>query len=41
MLNSILERTDNEFDANWSENGECYILKLFRDYVFHQASEEN
>jgi hypothetical protein len=23
-------------DTNWSETGDRYLLKLFRDYVFHQ-----
>jgi len=23
--------------SRWSETGDCYVLKLFRDYVFHQA----
>jgi PAB-dependent poly(A)-specific ribonuclease subunit 3 len=26
-------------DATWSETGDRYLLKLFRDYVFHQVSE--
>merc|ERR1719331_1351975 len=27
-------------DAAWSETGDRYILKLFRDYVFHQIDTE-
>lgn len=27
-------------DATWSETGDRYMLKLFRDYVFHQVSED-
>ena len=26
--------------ASWSETGDRYFLKLFRDYVFHQVNEE-
>ena len=26
-------------DPRWSETGDRYILKLFRDYVFHQVDE--
>lgn len=26
-------------DAQWSETGDRYLLKLFRDYVFHQTDE--
>lgn len=24
-------------DPTWAETGERYVLKLFRDYVFHQV----
>ena len=27
-------------DAQWSETGNRYLLKLFRDYVFHQVDGE-
>lgn len=27
-------------DATWSETGDRYLLKLFRDYVFHQVTED-
>jgi len=27
-------------DARWSETGDRYIIKLFRDYVFHQVDEQ-
>lgn len=33
----INERHDVEGDRAWAENGERYMLKLFRDYVFHQV----
>jgi Pan3 Pseudokinase domain len=26
-------------DSRWSETGDRYIVKLFRDYVFHQVDE--
>lgn len=28
-------------DPRWSETGDRYIIKLFRDYVFHQIDENN
>lgn len=28
-----------DLDATWSETGDRYLLKLFRDYVFHQVDE--
>ncbi|KAB5547013.1 PAB-dependent poly(A)-specific ribonuclease subunit PAN3 [Coniochaeta sp. 2T2.1] len=38
-LNAINERGDIAGTPQWSENGERYPLKLFRDYVFHQVDE--
>jgi PAB-dependent poly(A)-specific ribonuclease subunit 3 len=35
-LATIAERNEHEGERAWSETGERYILKLFRDYVFHQ-----
>ena len=26
-------------DSRWSETGDRYIIKLFRDYVFHSVDE--
>lgn len=26
-------------DPTWSETGDRYMLKLFRDYLFHQVDE--
>ena len=26
-------------DPSWSETGDRYLIKLFRDYVFHQVEE--
>ncbi|EME86281.1 uncharacterized protein MYCFIDRAFT_40108 [Pseudocercospora fijiensis CIRAD86] len=39
-LNVILERPDTSPSAAWSETGERYYLKLFRDFVFHQVDHE-
>jgi PAB-dependent poly(A)-specific ribonuclease subunit 3 len=39
-LGTINERPEYEGDVKWSEVGERYILKLFRDYVFHQVNPE-
>ncbi|KAL1637858.1 PAB-dependent poly(A)-specific ribonuclease subunit 3 [Neofusicoccum ribis] len=36
-LNFINERPEFESNPQWSETGERYYLKLFRDYVFHQV----
>jgi hypothetical protein len=49
-LGLVNERPDGQLSgpgknssSSWSENGDRYILKLFRDYVFHQndASDPN
>jgi len=39
-LGFINERPEFGMDANWSETGDRYLLKLFRDYLFHQVSED-
>ncbi|KAJ5091408.1 hypothetical protein NUU61_006278 [Penicillium alfredii] len=39
-LNFVNERPEYEHDRQWSENGERYFLKLFRDYVFHQVDAQ-
>lgn len=36
-LGAVNERQEFDGDRAWSENGERYLLKLFRDYVFHQV----
>ncbi|KAA3676450.1 PAB-dependent poly(A)-specific ribonuclease subunit 3 [Paragonimus westermani] len=37
-LQSIVERSDrNGSNPDWSETGDRYMLKLFRDFVFHQT----
>ena len=28
----VNERPEMGFDRNWSESGDCYVLKLFRDF---------
>jgi len=35
----INERPEHGFDREWAEMGDCYVLKLFRDYVFHQCDD--
>ena len=27
-------------EPRWSEMGDRYVIKLFRDYVFHQVDED-
>ena len=39
MLNSQMFCRLN-MDPAWSETGDRYLLKLFRDYVFHQVSAD-
>ncbi|KAH7409661.1 PAB-dependent poly(A)-specific ribonuclease subunit PAN3 [Cadophora sp. MPI-SDFR-AT-0126] len=39
-LGTINERPEYDGDVKWSEVGERYILKLFRDYVFHQVNAD-
>lgn len=39
-LNTINERGDMAGIPNWSETGDRYQLKLFRDYVFHQVEAD-
>ncbi|KXN90436.1 PAB-dependent poly(A)-specific ribonuclease subunit PAN3 [Leucoagaricus sp. SymC.cos] len=35
----INERPEFALEPRWSETGDRYIIKLFRDYVFHQVDE--
>ncbi len=35
----INERPEFDHDPSWSESGDRYLIKLFRDYVFHQEDE--
>lgn len=42
-MNTVLERVDpyrNAGDDAWSETGDRFMLKLFRDYVFHQVTDQ-
>lgn len=39
-LAAVNERFEFNGDQAWSENGERYLLKLFRDYVFHQVDRD-
>lgn len=39
-LGTINERGDFAGTPNWSETGERYQLKLYRDYVFHQQDAD-
>mmetsp|Transcript_23714 Transcript_23714/g.25344 ORF Transcript_23714/g.25344 Transcript_23714/m.25344 type:complete len:608 (-) Transcript_23714:217-2040(-) len=36
-LGFVNERPENGANRRWSQSGDCYVLTLFRDYVFHQA----
>jgi len=38
-LGVINERPEFHMDPAWSETGDRYMLKLFRDYLFHQVDE--
>ncbi|CAB1110773.1 unnamed protein product [Ectocarpus sp. CCAP 1310/34] len=39
-LGTVNERPDQGGVGEWSETGERYILKLFRDYLFHQVDAD-
>ncbi|XP_076056563.1 poly(A) specific ribonuclease subunit PAN3 [Oratosquilla oratoria] len=39
-LNTIVDRPELNMDTAWSETGDRYMLKLFKDYVFHQMTED-
>lgn len=39
-LGFINERPDFELIPSWSETGDRYPLKLFRDYLFHQVDQD-
>jgi len=39
-LSFVLERPEIDSTTSWSETGDRYLLKLFRDYVFHQVYED-
>ncbi|GAA5856416.1 hypothetical protein JCM5353_008672 [Sporobolomyces roseus] len=35
----INERPEFDHDPRWAETGDRYLIKLFRDFVFHQVDE--
>ena len=37
-LGCINERPEHALSPSWSETGDRYVLKLFRDYLFHQTN---
>jgi len=39
-LGTVVDRTELNMDTSWAETGDRYMLKLFRDYVFHQVMED-
>jgi len=39
-LGFINERPEYNGTPSWSEAGERYVAKMFRDYVFHQINED-
>lgn len=40
-LSTVVDRAELNGDFGWSEYGDRYMLKLFRDYVFHQVMEDS
>jgi len=39
-LGTVVDRPELNMDTAWAETGDRYMLKLFRDYVFHQVMED-
>ncbi|CAG5039298.1 unnamed protein product [Parnassius apollo] len=39
-LGVVNERPELNLDSSWSETGDRYMLKLFRDYLFHSVSAD-
>eukprot|EP00123_Amoebidium_parasiticum_P014005 comp22277_c2_seq1/m.32970 comp22277_c2_seq1/g.32970 ORF comp22277_c2_seq1/g.32970 comp22277_c2_seq1/m.32970 type:complete len:641 (-) comp22277_c2_seq1:587-2509(-) len=39
-LGWIVDRPELDMDPSWAETGDRYLLKLFRDYVFHQVTAQ-
>merc|ERR1719367_834424 len=39
-LCTVVERAELNGDFGWAEYGDRYMLKLFRDYIFHQIMED-
>lgn len=40
LLGFVNERADAGVEPQWSETGDRYLLKLFRDYVFHRVDND-
>lgn len=40
LLGFVNERADAGVEPQWAETGDRYLLKLFRDYVFHRVDSE-
>jgi PAB-dependent poly(A)-specific ribonuclease subunit 3 len=38
-LNTVVDRSEFNMDASWAETGDRYMLKLFRDFLFHQVGK--
>lgn len=39
-LGMVNERPDDSTSMQWADSGDRYLLKLFRDFVFHQKTED-
>jgi PAB-dependent poly(A)-specific ribonuclease subunit 3 len=39
-LNTVVDRAEFNLDMAWAETGDRYMLKLFRDFLFHQVTED-
>lgn len=39
-LATVNERPELNMEPTWAETGDRYMLKLFRDYVFHQVTAD-
>jgi len=39
-LCTVVDRAELNGDFGWAEYGDRYMLKLFRDYIFHQIMED-
>lgn len=40
-ISTVVDRAELNGDFTWAEYGDRYMLKLFRDYVFHQVMEDS
>lgn len=40
-INAVLDRPEHVLDPSWFETGERYMLKLFRNFLFHKIDELN